>query len=245
MSRPSSHFLIGIDFGTTYVLHSIHQHKPESDECSYSGAAWAWSARSGDHRVVKHWDGIGAQRTSGKVPTRISYKGNETKWGFNIPPEEKPIQWFKLLLLRPEDMKQPFMDDKIKDFRYIKEAREELRRLNKTAEDVVADYLKLLWQHIIADMKRDLGTSGAAAVDGQPFRVVMTFPAIWPLYAQSKMRQAATMAGILDHRNCGETRLDLCAEPEAAALAVMEDCEGAPVDVRTPLLDAPLSKLLT
>jgi len=211
-----------------------HQLMTASNGSSCSGAAWAWSGRAGDHRVVKHWDSVDAQRrTSGKVPTQILYKGNEIKWGFNIPPEEKPIQWFKLLLLRPEDMKQPFMDDRIKDFRYVKVAREELRRLNKSAEDVVADYLKMLWQHILADMKRDLGD---ASVDGQPFRVVMTFPAIWPLYAQSRMRQAATMAGILDHRDCGETRLDLCAEPEAAALAVMEDNEGTPVDVRTPSL---------
>jgi len=210
-----------------YFLEKLNE-KIASDRHSYSGAAWAWSGRSGDHRVVKDWDCLGARRTSGKVPTRILYKGNDIKWGFNIAPEEKPLQWFKLLLLRPEDMKQPYMDDKIKDFRFIKEAREELKKLNKTAEVVVADYLRLLWQHILTDMKRDLGE---AAVGSQPFRIVMTVPAIWPLYAQSRMRQAATMAGILDHRACGETRLDLCAEPEAAALAVMEDNEGTPVDV--------------
>jgi hypothetical protein len=207
-----------------------------SDRVSYSGAAWAWSARSEDHRVVKHWDGLGAQRTSGKVPTRILYTDDGIKWGFNIPPEEKPIEWFKLLLLRPEDMKQPVTDDKIKDFSYIEEARKELRRLKKSAEVVVADYLKLLWQHILADMKRELGE---AAVDSQPFRVVMTYPAIWPLYAQGRLTQAATIAGIKDARDCGETELKLCAEPEAAALAVMDDGEGAPVDVRTLFLVPP------
>lgn len=208
----------------------IYHHVTASDDFRYSGAAWAWSARAGDHRVVNHWDGLGTQRTSGKVPTRILYTGDRIKWGFDISPEEKPIEWFKLLLLQPKDMKQPFVDDKIKDFSYIEDARKELRRLNKTAEDVVADYLKLLWQHILADIKREFGP---AAVDSQPFRVVMTYPAIWPLYAQGRLTQAATIAGIKDPRDCGETELKLCAEPEAAALAVMEDGEGAPVDVST------------
>ena len=112
--------------------------------------------------MVKFWDGIGGQRISGKVPTRISYKGNQANWGFNIPPEEKPIQWFKLLLLRPEDM-----DDKIQDYRYIKEAREQLLKLNKLAEQVVADYPRLLWRHIIKDMKLTLRD---AAVDSHLFR---------------------------------------------------------------------------
>jgi hypothetical protein len=210
----------------------LHDSLTASDKSSYSGAAWAWSARVREPRVVQHWDGLGTQRTSGKVPSRILYTSSGIKWGFNISPEEKPIEWFKLLLLRPEDMKPPIIDDKIKD------AREELRRLNKSAEDIIADYLKLLWQHVLADMKKDLGE---AAVDSQRFRVVMTFPAIWPLYAQGRLIQAATMAGIKDLRTCGETDLQLCAEPEAAALAVMEDSEGAPVDVRTPYLMGPSS----
>lgn len=205
-------------------------HLVASDDFSYSGAAWAWSARVGDHRVVNHWDGLGTRRTSGKVPTRILYTGDGIKWGFNISPEEKPIEWFKLLLLRSQDLKQSFLDDKTKDYSYIEDAQKELKRLNKSAEDVVADYLKLLWQHILAEMKTELGE---AAVDSQPFRVVMTYPAIWPLYAQSKLTQAATMAGIKDARGCGETELKLCAEPEAAALAIMDDGEGAPVDVST------------
>ncbi|KAF8853226.1 actin-like ATPase domain-containing protein [Acephala macrosclerotiorum] len=205
-----SYFLIGIDFGTTY-----------------SGAAWIWSGRPDEIQVVKHWNGVGVRRTSGKVPTKILYKENTIKWGFDIPPEEKPLQWFKLLLLREEEPKHPYMDDKIKDYRLIKDARQELKRLNKSAEDVVADYLRLLWHHVLEEIKR---VAGKSVVESHPFRVVLTFPAIWPVYAQSRIRQAATIAGILDDRNSGETRLNLCAEPEAAALAVMEDFQGTPVD---------------
>jgi molecular chaperone DnaK (HSP70) len=162
------------------------------------------------------------------VPSQILYINGQTKWGFDIPADRKPLQWFKLLMLRPEDMKQPLMDDKIRDSTYIKEAREILTQLNKTAEDVVADYLRLLWQHVVRDMKK---SRGEATVDSIPFRVVITFPAVWPLYAQSRLKQAATIAGIKAPRSCGETKLDLCPEPEAAALAVMDDYDGHPVDV--------------
>ncbi len=103
-----------------------------------------------------------------------------------------------------------------------------LNKLHKTAEQVVADYLGLLWKHTLKVVKMELGE---AALEGLPFRVVLTFPAIWPVYAQSRMRQAAETAGILDNRHAGETILDLCPEPEAAALAVMDDHDGRPVEV--------------
>ncbi|KAH6702000.1 hypothetical protein BKA61DRAFT_561267 [Leptodontidium sp. MPI-SDFR-AT-0119] len=209
-TRPRGHLLVGIDFGTTY-----------------SGIAWGWSERPEAVNVVMDWDGIEGQKTSAKVPSKIFYKGDQVKWGFNIAPEEKPLQWFKLLLLRDEDIGPPYMDVGVRDSAYIKEAREMLKKLNKSAEDVVADYLGLLWKHLLKAIRTALGQ---ASVDGQPFRVVITFPAIWPLYAQSRMRQAAYTAGILDQRHGGETKLTLCPEPEAAAIAVMDDFDGHPVE---------------
>lgn len=121
------------------------------------------------------------------------------------------------------------MEPEIRNSVYIREAKSMLKALNKSAEDVVADYLRLLWKHALNDMK--MSTLGEAGLDGQPFRVIITFPAIWPLYAQSRMKQAAQNAGILDSRHAGETKLHLCPEPEAAALAVMYDTDGHPVEV--------------
>lgn len=170
-----------------------------------------------------NWEGIEGQITRAKVPSQILYKGDQIKWGFNVPPDEKPLRWFKLLLLSDNDM-----DKEVRDCTYIKEAKEMLKNLNKSAENVIADYLGLLWRHVLKEIKV---VQGEAAVDGQPFRVVITFPAIWPLYAQSRMRQAAATAGILDPRHGGRTILDLYPEPEAAALAVMDDFDGHPVEV--------------
>jgi molecular chaperone DnaK (HSP70) len=182
---------------------------------------------SGD--VVKTWPGIEGLAESSKVPTQIYYEGNNIKWGFNIPAGKKPLRWFKLLLLREEDLKPPYIDTAVRNSAYIKETKEMLSKLHKSAEDVVADYLGLLWKTVLEAIRTVLG----AAMDGQPLRVVLTFPAIWPVYAQHRMKAAAETAGILDPRIGAEpTKLHLCAEPEAAALAVMHDANGQPVEVR-------------
>jgi molecular chaperone DnaK (HSP70) len=90
----------------------------------------------------------------------------------------------------------------------------------KTAVEVVADYLRLLWKHVIKTIERERGSASASRL---PFRVVLTVPAIWPHNAQQRMREAASKAGILAPRTCGETTLRLVPEPEAAALASLSE----------------------
>lgn len=107
-----------------------------------------------------------------------------------------------------------------------------LAKLNKTAMDVVIDYLRLLWLHALKAAKK---VRGDGVVDGANINVVITVPAIWPAYAQSRMRLAAQSAGITKRTSYGaETKLEFCAEPEAAALAVMHDAGGRPVLVSSP-----------
>lgn len=194
----------------------------------YSGVAWSWSERPEIVHVVTEWNRMEYQPSSSKVPSKICYKGNQVFWGFNIPPGEKPLQWFKLLLLREEDMKLSKMDTAKIESPFISETRAMLKNLGKSAEEVVSDYLGLLWKHLLEAIRSSMG----ASADSLPMRVVLTFPAIWPVYAQSRMRQVAVTAGIMDPRQGGETKLDLCAEPEAAAIAVMDDTDGQPVAVR-------------
>ncbi|KAI5466203.1 hypothetical protein BGZ63DRAFT_348373 [Mariannaea sp. PMI_226] len=55
------------------------------------------------------------------------------------------------------------------------------------------------------------------------FHVVITLPAIWPFYAQQRMKKAAELSGILEERSCGKTTLRFISEPEAAALATIQD----------------------
>jgi molecular chaperone DnaK (HSP70) len=127
------------------------------------------------------------------------------------------LKWFKLLLLDDADIQEG-----VRDSEYLRKTKASLRdgKNSKDPIDVVADYLKLLWQHTIQSMKRERGDMG---VDGLPFKVVLTVPAIWKEYAKERMHQAAEKAGILDPRACGDTTLQLVSEPEAAALATLNE----------------------
>jgi len=196
-----SALLIGIDFGTTF-----------------SGVAWAWSKRLENINVVTNWDSVlYLNKENEKAPSEIYYgEGTEeVSWGYGIPLEAEPLKWFKLLLVDEGDLQED-----VRKSHQIKRAREMLANHRKTAVEVVADYLRLLWKHVIKTIERERGSNSASRL---PFRVVLTVPAIWPHNAQQRMREAASKAGILDPRTCGETTLRLVPEPEAAALASLSE----------------------
>jgi hypothetical protein len=153
-----------------------------------------------------------------KTPTAICYGDSGPTWGYGIHDDASAIRWFKLLLLNPEDL-----DQDVKDSSHLKIAKQKLKEAGKSVVQAVADYLRLLWEHTISSMKRERGAIG---VDGLPFKVVLTVPAIWKPYAQSRMLKAAKLAGILDERLCGNTSLQLVSEPEAAALATLGEYRG-------------------
>jgi hypothetical protein len=145
-----------------------------------------------------------------QVPTQ--YNIATDSWGYEITSDMTPMKWFKLLLLRPENM-----TEEIRNSEQLKAARALLARSpNITPEILIGMYLRKLWRHTLEQIKRY--TTG---VDNLPLKVGITIPAIWPPYAHKSMREAAAQAGILDHRDIGETTLDLVQEPEAAGLATL------------------------
>jgi hypothetical protein len=174
---------------------------------------------------VQKWPGLQGTRTSSKVPSKIFYdKSSTAKWGFDVPSGAKPFQWFKLCLLDDADL--PAW---VRTSQHISEAREMLRRARKTAYDVVKDYLGLLWQHALSEMR---GVDGEHQIDGQPLRVVVTCPAIFTLDAQRLLREAGMAAVIAVQRGGVGTRLEsfeIWPEPEAAALAIMGTYHSQPV----------------
>lgn len=139
----------------------------------------------------------------------------DASWGYSIPTDEDAIKWFKLLLLDEEDI-SPEMSSSLQ----LKHARNLLRDLKKDPVDVVGCFLRKIWNHTI-DSIRD--GHGAELLQKSRFHVVITLPAIWPPYAQQRMKQAARNSGILDARPCGDTVLRFISEPEAAALATIKD----------------------
>ncbi|KAI1810431.1 hypothetical protein GGS20DRAFT_594370 [Poronia punctata] len=198
---------IGIDFGTTY-----------------SGASWLickHGVPAGEPEVVTHWlSALSRNNDRTKVPSKLYYEkdSGEVKWGYNIPTDVEPIEWFKLLLLDEKDLPK-----ELKNSSHIEKAREMMNAANKTPVDLVSDYLKALWDHVISEIKDAKGTG---LVNGTQFHVALSVPAIWNDHARGKMREAAKRAGILDKRIVGDTTLDFISEPEAAALATLPELDN-------------------
>jgi hypothetical protein len=180
---------------------------------SYSGAAWATleGLASNQVNLITSWPGTG--REEGKVPTELFYEDDEIMWGYEIPHDADPVRWFKLLLLKEEDL-----DEDMRSNEFILRGRRLLRENDKSAIDLVTDYLRALWAYVLKSIKK---ARGEAVVDALTFHVVITVPAIWKGYVRQAMEKAAKDAGILKRRAAGRTTLSLVPEPEAAALSTL------------------------
>ncbi|KAJ5696743.1 hypothetical protein N7536_007155 [Penicillium majusculum] len=199
--------VIGIDFGTTY-----------------SGVAWATveDFERDEINIISNWPEHA--REEPKAPTELLYEDEKVMWGYGIPHDGDPVRWFKLLLLRDEDM-----TEEQRQSEPLLRARKLMRETGKTATDLVADYLRLLWEHTMETIHRFRSKSVISALT---FHVVITVPAIWKDYARKAMEEAAKKAGILQARPIGPTTLTFVPEPEAAALVTL--CErGREHDLET------------
>ncbi|OTA63748.1 actin-like ATPase domain-containing protein [Hypoxylon sp. EC38] len=196
--------VFGIDFGTTYT-----------------GIAWAWTEQPDDVFTITKWESrLYGNEEREKCPTAIHYGEDGTTWGYATPLAVEPIQWFKLLLVNEEDLAVH-----LRDSPQLSQAKQMLKEAGKSAVEVIADYLKHLWDHALENVRRSVGKR---TLNKTPFQVVLTIPAIWKTYALARMRQAAKLAGILEERPCGPTILSFITEPEAAALATFSDMRRRP-----------------
>ncbi|KAI1749158.1 hypothetical protein F4782DRAFT_533771 [Xylaria castorea] len=205
--RSKNTLVIGIDFGTTYT-----------------GVGWLYFKKKAPPRepeVVTHWlSALSRNNDRNKVPSKIYYDEDtgQIKWGYNIPTDVQPIQWFKLLLVEKKDLPVNLQYSS-----HIQTARDMMEKAGKTAVELVGDYLKVLWEHIISEIKDE---KGASLVGGTRYHVVLSVPAIWKDDARDRMRQAAERAGILEDRVAGKTSLDFVSEPEAATLATLPELDN-------------------
>ncbi|CAG9989530.1 unnamed protein product [Clonostachys byssicola] len=194
--------VIGIDFGTTY-----------------SGVGWATAEDFGNDQInfITIWPD--ADLEEAKVPSTLVYTPEGTlSWGYQVPFEDKDrLSWFKLLLLRDADLPK-----EIKESEPLLRARKVLEKLGKTPVEVIADYLRKLWEHALEIIAK---ARSSTLVDLLKFHVVLTVPASWKDYARRAMKDAAKRAGITSDRPAGETVLSFAMEPEAAALATIWEKE--------------------
>ncbi|ROW13226.1 hypothetical protein VPNG_04861 [Cytospora leucostoma] len=193
-------FVIGIDFGTTFT-----------------GFTYAYSEEADKLQTITDW--VDGNADDPKTPSAIKFKRNGVDWGIKANNIPTALRWFKLLLVNEEDLPAD-----VRASAQLKELRQQVKSIRKSAVDVASEYLDCVWTHCLERMKT---AEGEETVDTSRFHVVITLPAIWPNYARERMRQAVDKAGILkQRRGVGKTTLDFIFEPEAAALAALSGVDG-------------------
>jgi hypothetical protein len=169
--------------------------------------AWAVNAGSKTVRLIRDWPHPESRLPDNeKVPSSISYEnGKPHRWGYTVEPGDNSLKWIKVLLET-----SPRFADKVA---LIKKSNELLQRLNKKADEVVADYLRFLWQYTLKDISRLKGADYEKRYDLQVF---LTVPALWSDEAKERIQSAGRAAGFPQNITC-------ISEPEAAALHVLRE----------------------
>ncbi|KAL3461817.1 hypothetical protein BJX64DRAFT_260157 [Aspergillus heterothallicus] len=241
LSLQSKHkIIVGVDFGTTFT-----------------GASYVSSKASDikDIVVISSWPGPARDiDTAFKTPSRIAYAAenprvNKDRWGYQVEPGMVANSWTKLLL----DQSSPLTEY---DDSALESASETgIMRLpeGKTAVDVVSDYLKQVYDHIMKTIAKSITEDQLKMT---PLEFWFTVPAIWSDSAQNATRTAAKRAGFAGSFFRLSDKVFMISEPEAAAISAMRqsmssslgvpvkagdgvlvcDCGGGTVDITTYLV---------
>ncbi|KAJ5673177.1 hypothetical protein N7507_002304 [Penicillium longicatenatum] len=234
---PLHRIIVGVDYGTTFtgvsyvdsLKHTIH-----------------------DINVIRTWPGPSREQDeTWKTPSRIAYgtenpliDGATIKWGYMVVPKMKSYTWTKLLLSPETSHPQRSQENvdilegdglmRIPDFK-------------QGAQDVCADYLRGIYEHIIFFLEQRL-TPEIIKVTALDFW--FTVPAIWSDKAKHDTYLAVTAAGFGSRPG---DLISMITEPEAAAVATLSslsederglaikngdgiiicDCGGGTVDIVT------------
>lgn len=189
--------------------------------------------------IIKTWPGpTRDSHTVFKAPSRIAYPtdnrrlGNQ-RWGFEVEPSMVAYSWTKLLL----DENTPLT--KYDDTALENASGMGILRLpaNKTAVDVVSDYLSEVYKHIHRTIAKQI-TEETLRIT--PLEFWFTVPAIWSDQAQDATRKAAQRAGFGRSVERPNDEIFMITEPEAAAVAALKktttDGLGASVKVSRAII---------
>jgi hypothetical protein len=158
-----------------------------------------------------------------KSTNRTQTADDKVYWGYQVTPGMKSYTWFKLRL--DDSAKMTDFDD----FTVGKMSNLQGRGLlelppGKTVEDVCADFLKCVYDHLMTRLTK---TYGAAMLAATPMEFWLTVPAIWSDIGKARTKNAARRAGICSRP---EDEMFLISEPEAAAAASITKMTGTGVD---------------
>lgn len=167
--------------------------------------------------VVRNWKGeLPGNTTSNKVPTLIAYDDDgKPHWGFDIPSEldDATVKWVKLALEPEIHARGTFNDTGIIDPDISKRT---LERLRHGAIEAASDYVRLLWEHVQAQI---INEHSQATYNFAEKSVVFSVPAVWSETARHNTYLVAAGAGLASP----DLNLQTISEPEAAAMAVLKE----------------------
>lgn len=179
----------------------------------FSGVSWVLTSDPKNVAIISQWSSnVVRAFDSDKVPTKLSYDLNNRllSWGFDTDDGKYQVSWFKLLLNGPGS-------EALMQYGGHAQLLSTMASLGKRPLDFASDYLSELWQHTLEVLGTKIGESLVEIIQ---IKVVLTVPAIWNHHGQAMTRQAAANAGITRRP---DTTLELVTEPEAAALATIND----------------------
>lgn len=197
------HFVVAVDFGTTYSSVTFHQ-RPFHDELK--------DAADKNPKLFPIRNYPGAPTTKREeifeTPTELLYSDGQTFWGYdacnkwenNEHRKGTRIQWFKLLLDEDERRRQ---DAQV--------AFSQLDNLGLTVSDIITDYLKNLLDHTKSELKIH-----NRYCDDCTVQLVLTVPNVWNARACSIMVHT-TESAAKDLSFGHESEIFLVSEADAAA----------------------------
>ncbi|KAI8155808.1 Heat shock 70 kDa protein 12B [Colletotrichum sp. SAR 10_70] len=127
--------VIGIDFGTTF-----------------SAVAWSTAADFARNEInlVTSWPG--SERQEAKAPTELFYEDGQVMWGYDIPLDAEPVRWFKLLLVKEGDLLKEHRNSEP-----LVHARKFVEETEKKPVELIADYLRALFEHTLYVIRKARG----------------------------------------------------------------------------------------
>ena len=207
----SAHFIIAIDFGTTFTgvayFYSGSISEPPKDEREAKRIAESVN-------VIREWPNGNANFLE-KTPTIIAYNTVPPTWGATVKAQHEPqISRFKLGLEPNVPRHYGYQADSQDQSIYGKHP----DIPGKEAVDFTTDYLQCIRDFV---HKKFLPSQfGAQFLSNQRISYIITVPAIWSDAAKALTRRAASQAFEISN-----DELILVPEPEAAALYCATMCQ--------------------
>jgi molecular chaperone DnaK (HSP70) len=172
-----------------------------------------------DINVIQDWPGPSrVSETTWKTPSRIAFAEDQENGaldgqnaiGYQVTAKMKSYTWFKLKLDRTQATK--FDDPGLSSSEGVGVLK---IPTDKTAKEVVADYLREIYQHSMMHLESRIS---AEILQLTPIEFWFTVPAIWSDGARADTLSAARLAGFGSRPN---DNINLIPEPEAAAISVL------------------------